>query len=136
MTINWVEVAPPTGTVKALAIKIKIPKNGANGDKGRRMLPRDPVLRAAVAAFLIIAVSFTVFFSYFYIKYDRIIERRFRTPVFGNSAKIYAIPQTVRDGERIEAKQIAADLRRAGYSEKDGQSQLGSFRLINDGIET
>jgi penicillin-binding protein 1B len=116
-----------------LAIKIKIPKSGESG--GWRFVPRDPVLRAALAAFLILAASFTIFFSYFYIKYDRIIQRRFQTPVFGNSAKIYAIPQTVRDGEKIEAKQIAAELRRAGYTEKEGQSTLGSFRLVSDGIE-
>ena len=52
--------------------------------------------------FMILAVSFTVLFSYFYIKYDRIIEKRFRSPVFANSAKIYALPKTVRDGEKIE----------------------------------
>jgi len=79
-------------------------------------VPRDPVLRAGMAAFLILAVSFTVVFSYFYIKYDRIIERRFRSPVFSNSARIYALPRTVRDGEKIEGKEIAAELRRAGYS--------------------
>ena len=77
-------------------------------------LPCDPVLRAALIVFLLLAVSFTVSFSYFYIKYDRIIERRFRTPVFSNSAKIFAIPQTVRDGEKIDAKEIAGELRRAG----------------------
>jgi hypothetical protein len=49
------------------------------------------VLRAGLAAFLILAVSFTVLFSYYYIKYDRIIERRFRSPVFSNSAKIFAL---------------------------------------------
>jgi penicillin-binding protein 1B len=119
-----------------LTIKIKIPK--ANSDKsGKRIfgLPRDPVLRAAIVAFLILAVSFTVFFSYYYIKYDRIIQRRFRTPVFGNAAKIYALPQTVRDGEKIEAKQIAAELRRAGYTDHEGGSPLGTFRMLNDGIE-
>ena len=62
-------------------------------ENGVRGLPRDPVLRAAVVVFLILAVSFTVVFSYFYIKYDRIIEKRFRTPVFANSAKIYALPR-------------------------------------------
>ena len=48
----------------------------------------------------------------------------------------------MRDGEKIEAKDIAAELRRAGYSDassgnsnKDGQSTLGSFRLLRDGIE-
>jgi penicillin-binding protein 1B len=98
-------------------------------------MPRDPLLRAALLAFLILAVSFTSIFSYYYIKYDRIIERRFRTPVFGNSAKIYALPETVRLGEKIETHEIAAELRRAGYSDNDGESQLGSFRLVNDGIE-
>ena len=119
-----------------MAIKIKIPRSdGGQAGQRRRGLPRDPVLRAALVAFLILAASFTVFFSYFYIKYDRIIERRFRTPVFSNSAKIYAIPQMVRDGEKIGAKEIAADLRRAGYTDKDGDSKLGSFRLLRDGIE-
>ena len=114
-----------------MAIKIRIPRISG----GLRGLPRDPLLRAAVAAFLILAVSFTVLFSYYYIKYDRIIEKRFRTPVFANSAKIYALPETVRDGEKIEAREIAADLRRAGYSERDGESKLGSFHLEKGGIE-
>jgi len=117
-----------------VTIKIKIPKSG--GEAGNiRWLPRDAVLRAALVAFLILAISFSVFFSYFYIKYDRIIERRFRSPVFANSAKIYALPKTVRDGEQIEAREIAAELRRAGYSDKAEQSPLGSFRVLSDGIE-
>jgi penicillin-binding protein 1B len=131
-----------------VTIKIKIPKgNGEKAGKGFRGIPRDPVLRAALAAFLILAVSFTVLFSYFYIKYDRIIEKRFRSPVFANSAKIYALPKTVREGEEIHAREIETELRRAGYSDgssngsgdgssnKAGQSALGSFRLLNDGIE-
>jgi penicillin-binding protein 1B len=117
-----------------VAIKIKIPKSGEGG-KRIRGLPRDPVLRAALVAFLLLAVSFTMVFSYFYIKYDRIIEKRFRTPVFANSAKIYALPRVVRDGEHFEAKQIAAELRRAGYSDKEGDSNLGTFRLMKGGIE-
>jgi penicillin-binding protein 1B len=118
-----------------MTIKIKIPKASVEPGKGFRGLPRDPVLRAALALFLILAVSVTILFSYFYIKYDRIIEKRFRTPIFANSAKIYALPKTVRDGEQIEAKTIATELRRAGYSDEDGQSTLGTFRLSKDGIE-
>ncbi len=114
-----------------MAIKIKIPK-GNGGKQGRWS---DPVVRAGLGVFLILAVACTVGFSYFYIKYDRIIERRFRTPVFSNSAKIYALPQTVRTGEGIEAKAIAAELRRGGYSDKEGESRLGTFRLTSSGIE-
>jgi len=119
-----------------VTIKIRIPKSGGDGaEKKVRGLPRDPVLRAAVVAFLILAVTFTCVFSYYYIKYDRIITKRFKTPVFANSAKIYALPRVVRDGEQIEAKEIAAELRRAGYSDKDGASSLGTFHLVNGGIE-
>jgi penicillin-binding protein 1B len=118
-----------------VAIKIKIPNSGNNGEKKWRGLPRDPVIRAALVIFLVVAIGLGVFFCYFYIKYDRIIEQRFRSPVFSNSAKIYALPRTVHDGDQIDAREIAASLRRAGYSDKDGQSPLGSFRLVSDGIE-
>jgi penicillin-binding protein 1B len=123
-----------------LAIKIKIPKSGSKGKKGAGGLTHDPVVRAALVIFLIAAAGLGGSFCYFYIKYDRIITQRFRTPVFTNSAKIYALPQTVRDGETAEAKAIAAELQRAGYSDakrtdKDELSPLGSFRVMPDGIE-
>ena len=117
-----------------MTIKIRIPRGNEAG-RGIRGLPRDPVLRAAVVAFLLLGVTFTILFSYYYIKYDRIIQRRFRTPVFANSAKIYALPRMVREGETIEAKEIAAELRRAGYSDKDGESKLGTFRLQKNAID-
>ena len=118
-----------------MAIKIKIPKSSGKSSKGIPGLPRDPVIRAALIVFLVVAIGVGGFLCYFYIKYDRIIEQRFRTPVFSNSAKIYALPRTVHDGEKVDVKEIAASLRRAGYSEKDGQSQLGTFHLVKDGIE-
>ncbi len=118
-----------------MAIKIRIPKTGGEGAGRVRGLPRDPVLRAAFVAFLLLAVSFTFIFSYYYIKYDRIITKRFKTPVFASSAKIYALPRVVRDGEKVEPKEIAAELRRAGYSDKDGESNLGTFHLVKGGIE-
>ena len=118
-----------------MAIKIKIPKSGAQGAKKWRGLPRDPVIRAALVIFLVAALGVGGVLCYFYIKYDRIIEQRFRSPVFSNSAKIYALPRTVHDGDKLDAKEIAGFLRRAGYSDKEGQSLLGSFRLVSDGIE-
>jgi penicillin-binding protein 1B len=119
-----------------VTIRIRIPKgNGEQPGQRYRWLPRDPLLRAALVVFLILAVSFTGLFSYYYVKYDRIIEHRFRTPVFANSAKIYALPRVVREGQKIEGREIAAELRRAGYSDQEGQSKLGTFHLGNGGIE-
>jgi len=120
-----------------VAIRIKIPKRGGGGGSRKKVrgLSRDPLLRAAFVLFLILAISFTCVFSYFYIKYDRIITNRFKTPVFANSAKIYALPRVVRNGERISPTEIAAELRRAGYSDKDGESKMGTFHLVKGGID-
>ena len=95
----------------------------------------DPLVRAGLIVFLVLDVALGGSFCYFYIKYDRIITQRFRSPVFSNSAKIYALPRTVHDGDKIEPKEIAALLRRAGYSDQDGQSPLGTYRLVRGGID-
>jgi penicillin-binding protein 1B len=99
------------------------------------MLPRDPILRAALLAFLSLSVLVIGFFSYWYVKYDRIIEQRFRDPVFTNSAKIYAGPRMVRVGSAFTVREIASDLRHAGYGEKDGDSLLGSYHVHGGSIE-
>ncbi|HMH01012.1 MAG TPA: PBP1A family penicillin-binding protein [Terriglobales bacterium] len=118
-----------------MAIKIRIPNSTTGTSTGSGLLPRDPVVRAGLIVFLTIAVVFTSVFSYYYLKYDHVIDQKFKGQVFSNSAKIYAIPETVQVGEKIEAREIAARLRRAGYAERDGQSFMGSYRLLNNGIE-
>ncbi len=118
-----------------MAIKLRIPKRSKYGADGRRTFFRDPLVRSAFLVFAAFTVIFVAVFSYYYVKYDRIIERRFSEPVFSSSAKIYAIAQPVRVGESISAKDIAAALRDAGYSEREGDSPLGSFRLISGGIQ-
>ncbi len=85
--------------------------------------------------FVVLTVTVGGVFSYYFVKYDRIIDQRFKGQVFNNSAKIYAIPRVVRVGEKIEPREIAAQLRQASYSDKNGQSVMGSYRLLKDGIE-
>ena len=99
------------------------------------MIPRDPVVRTVLAIFLALALMVIGGFSYFYVKYDRVIAKRFSNPIFSNSAHIYAIPKTVRPGQTLQAKAIAADLRHAGYSENTDTSPMGSYHLLKDGIE-
>ena len=117
-----------------MAIKLKIPrrKRGAQGES--EPVSRDPVIRVAFLLFVVLSVVFGAIFSYYYIRYDRIIDERFRGAVFSNSAKIYATPQAVRLGESISAREIAAELQRAGYGENNN-SLLGTYRLLSNGIE-
>jgi penicillin-binding protein 1B len=114
-----------------VAIKIRIPHRNKRPGNGRR----DPVLRVALTVFLLLAVAFAAFFSYFYVKYERIIAQRFSGPVFANAAKIYARPVSLAVGEKVDLKEIASDLRHAGYSEKAGQSSMGTYRLTASSIQ-
>jgi penicillin-binding protein 1B len=114
-----------------VAIKIRIPRRrNRSGKPGR-----DPVLRFALGAFLILAVVFAVFFSYYYVHYERIIAQRFEGSVFANSAKIYARPVSIGIGEKADVKEIAAALRHTGYTEKSGQSSMGSYHLTAGSIQ-
>jgi penicillin-binding protein 1B len=119
-----------------MAIKLKIPTARSGGQRGKGgLLSRDPIVRVALLAFLSLSLLVIGFFAYWYVKYDRIIEQRFRGPAFATSAKIFASPLVVRLGTKLTVSEIAAELRHAGYSEKEGESPLGSYRLHGGTIE-
>src|SRR5450755_407331 len=119
-----------------MAIKLKIPTAGGRGKGGKnRPLGRDPVVRYALLGFLALTVVIVGFFAYSYVKYDRIIEQRFRSPAFATSAKIFAAPQLVKVGSKLTVAEIAAQLRHAGYTEKEGEAALGSYRVHGTSIE-
>jgi penicillin-binding protein 1B len=116
-----------------MALILKIPRGRSNGQ--RSLFPRDPVVRAGLLAFLTTSLVVVAFFSYWYVKYDRIIEERFRSPAFASSAKIFAAPRVVKVGSKLTVSAMAAELRHAGYSENDDGSMMGSYRLRGGSIE-
>ena len=135
-----------------MAIKIKLPGSGKPvrkkldgasrpssraANKSSHFTLSDPVVKLAVSGFLIAGIVFMSVFAYFYVKYSRIVDRRMAGPIFSNSARIYARPKTVSVGEPIDAQEIVANLRRAGYTEdgKDGESPIGHFRMVRGGVE-
>ena len=118
-----------------MTIKLKIP-TGRSAGKGRNgRLGHDPIVRLALLGFLGVSLVVIGVFAYWYVKYDRIIEQRFRGPVFASSAKIFAAPRLVKVGSKVTASGLAGELRRAGYTEKDGESPMGSYRLRAGSIE-
>ena len=122
-----------------MAIKLKIPtvRRGGRGRGGGRngLLSHDPIVRIALLGFLAASLVVIGFFTFWYVKYDRIIEQRFRGPAFATSAKIFAAAPVVKVGSKMTVPAIAAELRHAGYAEKEGQSPLGSYRLHGNSIE-
>src|SRR5215467_2679372 len=115
-----------------MAIKIKIPRA-----KGFRGSLKNPFLRAGLAAFLIVSLVLFGVFSYYYIKYQKIVDTRMSGPIFANTAKIYAQPREIRIGQKADPHEIANNLRHAGYTEagEQGKSKLGVYRLLKDAVE-
>jgi len=115
-----------------VAIKIKIPRW-----KGFRNSLRNPFVRAGLAVFLIVFLAGFGVFSYYYLKYQKIIDKRMSGQIFANTAKIYAQPRSLRVGQKADSHEVGNYLRHAGYTEQgeSGQSKFGTYRLISGGIE-
>ena len=73
-------------------------------------------------------------FTYFYAKYARVIDEKLRAGVFANSAKIFAAPQSVSVGDTTSPIEIAAELRRSGYTESRG-NPVGYYQLHPNSID-
>ena len=111
-----------------MAIKLKIPSSSQGGFRPWRAL-------LIVAIFVAVIVG--ALFAYYYVKFDRLIADKMSGQIFSSSAKIYARPVTVHPGDKISPAQIATLLRRSGYVDAStkGEAPMGTFRLINGGIE-
>lgn len=78
-----------------------------------------------------LVIAFSVF-GYYYFKYENIVNDRLaKGPMFASVSQIYAAPREVRDGQKLSATEIAAELRRAGYNTNP---QMGTFQLNGDSI--
>jgi len=113
-----------------MALKIRIPK--MQGKHPWAML----LLRASLAVFAVLLVVFLGFYSYFYVKYTKIVDERLKSPIFANTAKIFAAPREVRPGQKLTVPLIARELHEAGYS-ADGASetsQLGTYSVTDQTI--
>ena len=96
-----------------------------------------PSVRIALATFIVLCIIGLSFFAYEYVKYQRIIDARMSGQIFETSAQIYAAPKTVEVGDKATPAELAAQLRRAGYTESGAkpESRLGTFNASASSIE-
>ena len=87
------------------------------------------LVRGVIGLILLAGIIGVSVFTYYYNKYARIVDERLKQPLFAETAKIFAAPREVRPGQKVNAHQIATQLREAGYT-VDGlshPSQMGTF---------
>jgi len=114
-----------------MPVKLKYGNKAHPGARFSRIL-HSRVFRITLLAVLGVLVIGSIVFGYFYYHYQRVVDDRLASgPIFASVSQIYAAPREVRDGQKLTAAAIAADLRQAGYN---NNQKLGTFQLNGDNI--
>ena len=74
-------------------------------------------------------------FTFYYVKYQKIVDKRMSGQIFAPSAKIYARPAELDVGDKVSPTEIEASLRHAGYAEDGKGSDIGRFEENKNSIE-
>ena len=111
-----------------MALKIKLARPVGNHPWVTLLLR---VLLLTVAA---VALVVFVMGTWYYFKYQRVVDERLKQPIFANTAKIFAAPREVRPGQKLSVHLIANELRQAGYT-PDGASEISQFGTYSEGVQ-
>jgi penicillin-binding protein 1B len=113
-----------------VAVKVQVPKK-----KKRRahflLRPAGKILLLTVTLTVTIGISV---FTYYYVKYSRLIEAKLAAGPFANTSTLYAAPRTVAAGDIATPQEIALELRHSGYNESSN-NRIGYFTLKPDEID-
>ena len=81
--------------------------------------------------FLIAAGSFT----YFYIKYSRMIDARLSGHILQNTTQIFSAPAHIADGQAWGTEDLVMYLQRAGYRPEADDSSLGEYTVEGNVVD-
>jgi penicillin-binding protein 1B len=74
-------------------------------------------------------------FTFYYVRFARIIDARLSGDVFANASLVYAAPTEIQVGQAATPASVAARLRKALYAEGDGGSDVGTYKLSGNRLE-
>jgi penicillin-binding protein 1B len=117
-----------------MAVKVKIAKP-AFAQRAFESGLGSLLLKVALGAVAVALVTGFSVFSYFYVKYEHIVDERLKQPIFVNTAKIYAAPREVRPGQKLGVHLIASELREAGYT-PEGVPQASQMGTFSEGVQS
>jgi penicillin-binding protein 1B len=83
---------------------------------------------------VILLAGFVGVFTYYYVKYGRMIEEKLNAGPFATTSLLFAAPQPINVGDDGAIPEITAYLRRCGYTESN-TSRAGWYHVRPDAIE-
>jgi penicillin-binding protein 1B len=112
-----------------VAVKVQVPKKA----KAVRFALH-PIGKVLL---VLLVIGFTIglaAFTFYYVKYSRLIEAKLAAGPFANTSMLFAAPRTVDVGDIADPQEIATDLRRSGYTESP-RNPMGYFTLKPEEID-
>jgi len=91
--------------------------------------------RAFLILFLALNTIGLLAFTFYYVRYAKLIEQKLREGPLPNTSMLFAAPQRVTVGDELTIQEIALALRRSGYAGAKGGSRMGWYNMRADGIE-
>ncbi|MBV9505800.1 MAG: PBP1A family penicillin-binding protein [Acidobacteriia bacterium] len=110
-------------------LRVRVPKNA-----GLAQFFFKPAGRLLLLAFALFTFLGLATFTYFYVRYSRLIDEKLRAGPFTNTAKLFAAPESIAVGGVMTSAEVAAELRRSGYNESRG-NPIGYYLPHPDSIE-
>ena len=68
-------------------------------------------------------------FTYYHIKYARMIDARLSGHVLQNTTQIFSAPKRIADGEALSVEELATYLQRVGYRPQEDDNSLGQYTV-------
>jgi penicillin-binding protein 1B len=112
-----------------VAVKLRVPR--------KALLTRfllHPGGKVVLTLALLLVMGGLLTFTYYYVKYSRLIDAKLRAGPFQATAMIFAAPKTVSLGDEMTEEEVVNQLRRSGYTESRG-NPLGWYHVRRDAVE-
>ncbi|MGI8745480.1 MAG: PBP1A family penicillin-binding protein [Bryobacteraceae bacterium] len=93
-----------------------------------------PAGKTILAVFVAVVTLGLVCFTYYYVKYSKLIEAKLAAGPFANTSMLFAAPHSIAVGEQTNPQEIASELRHAGYNESTN-NRMGHFTARGDEID-
>jgi penicillin-binding protein 1B len=92
---------------------------------------RVALLTVAAVTLIVLCVG-----GWYYVKYQHIVDERLKSPMFANTAKIFAAPREVRPGQKLSVRLIAGELRQAGYTADGAAADAAQLGTYSEGAQS
>lgn len=112
-----------------MAVRVQVPERAA---LVRFLL--HPWGRAVLILFIFLNTIGLATFTYYYVKYARLVDKKLATGLYANTSMVFAAPEVIMLGDEVHLEEIAAQLRKTGYGQ-GRTSRMGWYNLRPDAIE-